>query len=509
MIINDLSQGERMNTITSLPSRVRVYLSSLCSGCWGHPRYDDGFIFHRSEYITHNPLSHMTYHNLPLISHDPSLLMTITDDLSPIIITYALWPCLMPYDLYLMTMPYDHGLWLMTYTLWLWLMTMTSILWLWLSHITRDYDLSPLMTFISYHLSSITITYDLWPIPQNHHLWLIIHNSSHMSMISHPWLLYMTIIHDLSHLWLSGLLPMTITYDLWSMTYDYDLWPITMIYDLWLSLITHNCHSWLSMTMTDHMSLMTYSEPWLITYDHCSWLSRTITHDYHPWLWTVLMNITYDHQTLWLMIHHLWVSHKTVTHDYHPWLWTSHMTMPITWLTTADHDCRPWLWLPLMTMNITHNLPPLMTSLHHSWLSSLYVTYDCHRSLITRDDYLSPMTLITQNHHPCPWLSFITHDYDFLLTTSTHALSLMSYHPCLVSHGYLWPSWLMTYDLWFTTHHSWLSHPTIIHDHQVWSLDFSPMTSHPWLLRSSQQWPELTRGDFPSHDHHPWACHPP
>lgn len=370
----------------------------------------------------------------------------------------------------------------MTYTLWLWLMTMTSILWLWLSHITHDYDLSPLMTFISYHLSSITITYDLWPIPQNHHLWLIIHNSSHMSMTSHPWLLYMTIIHDLSHLWLSGLLPMTITYD---------LWPMTMIYDLWLSLITHNCHSWLSMTMTDHMSLMTYSEPWLITYDHCSWLSRTITHDYHPWLWTVLMNITYDHQTLWLMIHHLWVSHKTVTHDYHPWLCPSHMTMPITWLTTADHDCHPWLWLSPMTMNITHNLPPLMTSLHHSWLSSLYVTYDCHRSLITRDDYLSPMTLITQNHHPWPWLSFITHDYDFLLTTSTHALSLMSYHPCLVSHVYLWPSWLMTYDLQLITrdYHIRPSFMTIIHDHQVWSLDFSPMTSHPWLLRSSQQWP--------------------
>ena len=464
LIINDLSQGERMNTITSLPSRVRVYLTSLCSGCWGHPRYDDGFIFHRSEYITHNPLSHMTYHNLPLISYDPSLLMTITDDLSPIIITYALWPCLMTYDLYLMTMTYDHDFYLMT-------LIVTHHTWLW-----------PITTHDFYLIS---------PIINNHHLWPMTYPSEPSPMTYHSQLITheydfspMTVIHDY-HPW--PLSPMTIR----TVTYDHHLWPMTMIYDLWLSLITHNCHSWLSMTMTDHMSLMTYSEPWLITYDHCSWLSRTITHDYHPWLWTVLMNITYDHQTLWLMIHHLWVSHKTVTHDYHPWLCPSHMTMPITWLTTADHDCHPWLWLSPMTMNITHNLPPLMTSLHHSWLSSLYVTYDCHRSLITRDDYLSPMTLITQNHHPWPWLSFITHDYDFLLTTSTHALSLMSYHPCLVSHVYLWPSWLMTYDLQLITrdYHIRPSFMTIIHDHQVWSLDFSPMTSHPWLLRSSQQWP--------------------
>ena len=217
--------------------------------------------------------------------------------------------------------------------------------------------------------------------------------------------------------------------------------------------------------------------------------SMTITHDYHPWLWTLLMNITYDHQTLWLMAHHLWVSHKTVTHDYHPWL--SSMTMNIT----HGRSQHPWLVL------------------HHSWLSSPYVTYDYHRSLITRDDHLSPMTLITQDHHPRLSLPFTTHDYDFLLTTSTHVLSFMSYHPCLVSHGYLWP-WLMTimpYDLQLITrdYHIRPSSMTIIHDHQVWSLDFSPMTSHSWLLRSSHQWPWLTIGDFPSHDHHPWAWHPP
>ena len=507
MIINDLSQGERMNTITSLPSRVRVYLSSLCSGCWGHPRYDDGFIFHRSEYITHNPLSHMTYHNLPLISHDPSLLMTITDDLSPIIITYALWPCLMPYDLYLMTMPYDHGLWLMTYTLWLWLMTMTSILWLWLSHITRDYDLSPLMTFISYHLSSITITYDLWPIPQNHHLWLIIHNSSHMSMISHPWLLYMTIIHDLSHLWLSGLLPMTITYDLWLWSMTYDLWPMTYDYHLSPITVTHDypwpwlitCHSWLIQNHDwSHM---------IIAHDYQGLSLMTIIHDYEQYLWTSPMTIRpYD---LWFITceYHTRLLPMTIIHDYehHTWLCPSHDLPQLTMTAAHDYDCHSWLWISL-------------TIYHHSWLA--YITRDYHlcMSPMTVTD---PLSLVMTTYHP--WHSshkIITHDHDYhssLMTmTSYSQLAPMPYHSCLIIHVLSLMAiydhhdlWLMTYDLWFTTHHSWLSHPTIIHDHQVWSLDFSPMTSHPWLLRSSQQWPELTRGDFPSHDHHPWACHPP
>ena len=244
----------------------------------------------------------------------------------------------------------------------------------------------------------------------------------------------------------------------------------TMTDHIWSLLMTiKDYHSWLSsMTMNS-------------TYEHHLWPSDlmtydsspvSITQDCYPWLSSMTMPITHDYA------HHM---------TYHNWPWLPPMTMTVT----HDYDCHPWLWLPLMTMNITHNLPPLMTSLHHSWLSSLYVTYDCHRSLITRDDYLSPMTLITQNHHPWPWLSFITHDYDFLLTTSTHALSLMSYHPCLVSHVYLWPSWLMTYDLQLITrdYHIRPSFMTIIHDHQVWSLDFSPMTSHPWLLRSSQQWP--------------------
>ena len=92
----------------------------------------------------------------------------------------------------------------------------------------------------------------------------------------------------------------------------------------------------------------------------------------------------------------------------------------------------------------------------------------------------------------------------------------------------------MTYDLWFTTHHSWLSHPTIIHDHHSWpsglitwllTHDFSPMaikvfstmtmTYHRWF---SLPWPSsmsmsssltttishlwlLTQRPWPPYDH--------
>ena len=133
-----------------------------------------------------------------------------------------------------------------------------------------------------------------------------------------------------------------------------------------------------------------------------------------------------------------------------------------------------------------------------------------------------PLSLVMITYHPWPSShKTITNDHDYhsllVIMTSyswlTLVLSLMSYHPCLVSHVYLWP-WLMTimpYDLQLITrdYHSRPSSMTITHDHQVWSLDFSPMTSHSWLLRSSHQWPWLTIGDFPSHDHHPWAWHPP
>ena len=338
----------------------------------------------------------------------------------------------------------------------------------------------------------MTMSYDLWLIPYDLYLMTMTydHDFYLMTLIvtHHTWLWPIT-THDFYLI-----SPIINNHHLWPMTNDYDLWPITMIYDLWLSLITHNCHSWLSMTMTDHMSLMTYSEPWLITYDHCSWLSRTITHDYHPWLWTLLMNITYDHQTLWLMIHHLWVSHKTVTHDYHPWLCPSHMTMPITWLTTADHDCHPWLWLSPMTMTATHDYdchPWLWISLtiyHHSWLA--YITRDYHlcMSPMTVTD---PLSLVMTTYHP--WHSShktITNDHDYhssLMTmTSYSQLAPMPYHSCLIIHVLSlmsiydhdsWPSWLMIYNSSLVTitsdHHSWPSFMTIRSDH---------LTSHPWLL---------------------------
>lgn len=271
-----------------------------------------------------------------------------------------------------------------------------------------------------------------------------------------------------------------------------------MTYDLWPSSITSNYH--LSPITVTH----DYPWPWLITCH--SWLIHN-----HDWSHMI---IAHDYQGL---------SPMTIIHDYehHRWLCPSHDLPQLTMTITHDHDCYPWLWISLTIYHHTWLV------LHHSWLSPLCVTYDSHRSLITRDDHLSPMTLITQDHHQWPSLPFTTHDYDFLLTTSTrvlssipyhsclvsHVLSLMSYHPCLVSHVYLWP-WLMTimpYDLQLITrdYHSRPSSMTITHDHQVWSLDFSPLTSHTWLLRSSHQWPWLTIGDFPSYDHHPWAWHTP
>lgn len=222
--------------------KVKVYLTSLCSGCWGHPRCDDEFIFHRSEYITHNPLSQMTYQNLPLISYDPSLLMTITDDSSPVTITYTLWPMFYHYDLYLMTL-------IVTHHTWLWPIT------------THDfYLISPIHqepSPMTYHPQLITHEYDFSPMTviHDHHLW--------------PWLI--TIIYDLSHLWISGLSPISTTYDhhdfwlsglslmtylsnnhhLWLSLMTYDLWPMT--YYVWpISPMIPTYHSWLSLTTTNH-----------------------------------------------------------------------------------------------------------------------------------------------------------------------------------------------------------------------------------------------------------------
>lgn len=214
------------------------------------------------------------------------------------------------------------------------------------------------------------------------------------------------------------------------------------------------------MTIRDHdWSHLTHDL--FITMTGHIWSSLMTIKDYHPWLSSMTMNITYEH--------HLWPS-NLMTYDSSP--------------VSITQDCYPWL--SPMTMNITHNLSLPMTSSHHSWLSPLCITYDCHRSLITRDDHLSPMTLITQDHHTRPSLPFTTHDYDFLLTTSTHVLSHMSYHPCLIIHVLslmaiydhdLWPSCLMTYNSSLVTitsdHHPWPSFMIIRSDH---------LTSHPWLL---------------------------
>ena len=282
------------------------------------------------------------------------------------------------------------------------------------------------------------------------------------------------------------------------MTYDYHLSPITVTHDYpWPWLIT--CHSWLIQNHDwSHM---------IIAHDYQGLSLMTIIHDYEQYLWTSPMTIRpYD---LWFITceYHTRLLPMTIIHDYehHTWLCPSHDLPQLTMTAAHDYDCHSWLWISL-------------TIYHHSWLA--YITRDYHlcMSPMTVTD---PLSLVMTTYHP--WHSshkIITHDHDYhssLMTmTSYSQLAPMPYHSCLIIHVLSLMAiydhhdlWLMTYDLWFTTHHSWLSHPTIIHDHQVWSLDFSPMTSHPWLLRSSQQWPELTRGDFPSHDHHPWACHPP
>ena len=154
-----------------------------------------------------------------------------------------------------------------------------------------------------------------------------------------------------------------------------------------------------------------------------------------------------------------------------------------------------------------------ITSVCHLWLSQ--IPYHSWWPL-------SPMTLITQDHHQWPSLPFTTHDYDFLLTTSTHVLSFMSYHSCLIIHVLSFMSYhsclsmTMTYDhhdLWLTTHHSWLSHPTIIHDHHSWSSGLITwLLTHDFSLMAIKVFSPMTMttiGDFPSYDHHPWAWHPP
>lgn len=192
--------------------------------------------------------------------------MTITDDLSSITMTYVLWPMSYHYDLWPWPTSYDHDLYLMTL-----IVTHHT------SHMTMTYHHSWLLSHITY--SSITITYDLSSTTHHTWVWLLTHDCyTWLSSMTTSWL--MTIIYDLSHLWLSGLLPMTITYHLSPMIITYN-------YELWLSLVTHR----------------------LITNDNAS----------HPWpitchSWLCLLTLTYDHH-LWPMTYDLW--HMTMIYDHH------------------------------------------------------------------------------------------------------------------------------------------------------------------------------------------------
>ena len=517
--------------------KVNVYLTSLCSGCWGHPRAVDGS---SSVIQCTSPMSSISYDPAELTTH---LIWPIT--------THDYHRCLITnnHDLCLLSLSSDHVLYLMSLM------------------VTHHSQLWPITTHDSY------LT---WPIINNHELWpmtsgLIIHNSSHMSMtlithdhVYHSWPSWlMTIIYDLSHLWLS-LMTISITYDhcdhydLWHTTYDtYHPWPslMTMIHDYHLShrLITHDnaSHPW-PITIHDYTflhwpmtSLMTY-DLWPMTYD--LWLmNMTITYDLWPMtcdLWIWLSRMTYDYDLwsspitsdyhlplitithvlsitmtyhIWALLmtiiydYHIWVSHMTITcdydlitHDYvhHLWtsglmpyalhlmihhLWVSHKTVThdyhpwlcspqLTMSITNEHDYHPWTWLPPMTMNITHNLSPLMTSSHHSW------------------SITSPMT---SSHHS--WLSPLCVTYDC--------------HRCLISRvDHFSPMTLITQD-----HHSWPSPKTITHDHDYHSL-LVTMTSYFWLTpMSSLLCLSLMSMTYDHHDydydlslvtitsdHHPW-----
>ncbi len=152
-IINDLSQGQRMNTMTSLPSRLKFICHLCAQDVEDTPDMMMGSssIIQSTSPITliSDDLSELTTHLIwPITTHD-----------------YHRWLITNNHHLSLMTMSYDHVLWpcLMTMSYDLCLMTITYTLWLWLSHITHDYHLSPLMTFISYDL-----------FINNHHLWPMI-----------------------------------------------------------------------------------------------------------------------------------------------------------------------------------------------------------------------------------------------------------------------------------------------------------------------------------------------
>ena len=467
--------------------KVNVYLTSLCSGCWGHPRAVDGS---SSVIQCTSPMSSISYDPAELTTH---LIWPIT--------THDYHRCLITnnHDLCLLSLSSDHVLYLMSLM------------------VTHHSQLWPITT----HGSYLT-----WPIINNHELWpmtsgLIIHNSSHMSMtlithdhVYHSWPSWlMTIIYDLSHLWLS-LMTISITYDhcdhydLWHTTYDtYHPWPslMTMIHDYHLShrLITHDnaSHPW-PITIHDYTflhwpmtSLMTY-DLWPMTYD--LWLmNMTITYDLWPMtcdLWIWLSRMTYDYD-LWsspitsdyhlplitithvlsiTMTYHIWALLMTIIYDYH--IWVSHMTITCDY-DLITHDYVHHLWTSLMDITYEHQVLCLMP--YTLW----FITCEYHTRLL-------PMTIIHDYvHHswPCP---------------SPMNMTITHEHDC---HPWLWIS-LTTY------HHSWLAHITHGRSHHPWLAHITrdyhlcvlPMTVTDALslvLITSHPWPSSLMTI--THDHHP------
>ena len=194
-------------------------------------------------------------------------------------------------------------------------------------------------------------------------------------------------------------------------------------------------------------------------------------------IWSLLMTIK---------DYHPWLSPVTIIHDYEHYLWTSPMTIrPYDlWLITCEYHTR------LLPMTITHDyehhswsITAPMTSLHHSWLSPLCVTYDCHRSLITRDDHYHPWPsspkTITNDHHS--WSSGLI---TWLLTHDFSLMAIKVFSPMTMTTIGDFPS----YD-----HHPWAWHPPYDHD-------FSPMTSHPTAMTTLWPWSVLNDHQ----DTHPW-----
>ena len=225
-----------------------------------------------------SPMSSISYDLSEHTTHDydPSLLMTITDVLSPITMTSVFSLCLL---------------------------TMSCTLCLWWSHITHNYDLSPLMALISYDLSSITMSYDLWPLDLS--------STTHHTRVWLLSLMTMSITHDHHDSWLSSMT---------SLIYDYQ-----------------DCHLCPSL-----MTIMTYDivHMTLITYDHHSW----------RWFTTITCHIDLSPMTMFL------------THDLSPFMTIPSYTdlWPHLWLMTYEYDYHVWL----MTMTYNHQLSSLTTTYH-------------------------------------------------------------------------------------------------------------------------------------------------